>query len=366
MCLAVAPPCPARRMFVRESRPVRTTEGTIVLEFKIKTERWPLKEPFRISGYVFTEAEILFVTLSRKGRTGMGEASGVYYHDETPASMKAQLEDVRGAIQSGISRSALRELLPPGGARNAIDCALWDLEAKEQGAPAWHIAGLSAPRPLATTLTIGADEPDEMARRAAAFFDAPRLKLKLTGDGDDAARIRAVRKARPDAWLGVDGNQGFTRVTLEKLYPVLVDAGVQLIEQPVKIGHEAELDGLRCAIPLAADESVQELADVGKLAGRFSVANIKLDKCGGLTEALLMATEARRLGLKPMVGCMEGTSLSIAPALVVGQLCDLVDLDGPIFLAGDREPRVSYADGMVSYGDSGWGSPQSLTRAKAS
>jgi L-alanine-DL-glutamate epimerase-like enolase superfamily enzyme len=336
-----------------------------VLELHTKTERWPLKEPFRISGYVFTEAEIVCVTLTRKGRTGMGEAAGVYYHQEDPRSMRAQIDDVRSEIETVPSRQALRELLPPGGARNAVDCALWDLEAKEQAAPAWHIAGLSAPKPLATTQTIGADTPAEMARRAAGFVDSPRLKLKLTGE-DDAPRLRAVREARLDAWIGVDGNQGFTRATLQKLYPVLVEANVQLIEQPLKIGAEAELDDFPSAIPIAADESLQGLTDIAGLKGRFQVGNIKLDKCGGLTEALLMAKELRRIGIVPMVGCMEGTSLSIAPALVVGQLCDLVDLDGPVFLAGDREPHVTYRRGMVSYGDSGWGNPEAAMRAKAS
>ena len=336
-----------------------------MLELHTKTERWPLKEPFRISGYVFTEAEIICVTLSRKGRSGIGEAAGVYYLQEDPRSMRGQIDDVRSEIEAGPSRQKLREILPPGGARNAVDCALWDLEAKEQGTPAWYLAGLSALGPLATTQTIGADTPEDMARRALRFADSPRLKLKLTGE-DDAPRLRAVRKARPDAWIGVDGNQGFTRTTLEKLYPVLVETEVQLIEQPLKIGAEAELEHFPSAIPIAADESLQSLTDIGGLKGRFQVGNIKLDKCGGLTEALLMAKELRRIGIAPMVGCMEGTSLSIAPALVVGQLCDLVDLDGPVFLARDREPRVSYRRGMVVYGDSGWGNPEATTRAKAS
>jgi L-alanine-DL-glutamate epimerase-like enolase superfamily enzyme len=336
-----------------------------VLELRTKTERWPFKEPFRISGYVFTDAEIITVALSRKGCTGTGEAAGVYYHHEDPRSMRTQIEELRGAIEAGPSREQLREILPPGGARNAIDCALWDLEAKERGVPAWHIAGLAAPRTLPTTMTLGADTPDETARHALAFRDSPRLKMKLTGE-DDAPRLRAVRKARPDAWIGVDANQGFTRATLEKIYPVFVETNVQLIEQPVKIGAEAELDGFKSAIPIAADESMQSLTDIGALKGRFQVGNIKLDKCGGLTEALLMAKELRRVGLVPMVGCMGGTSLSIAPALIAGQMCDLVDLDGPIFLAGDREHRATYAAGMVSYGDAGWGNPVAALRAKAS
>jgi L-alanine-DL-glutamate epimerase-like enolase superfamily enzyme len=295
----------------------------------------------------------------------MGEAAGVYYHHEDPRSMRTQIEELRSAIEAGPSREQLREILPPGGARNAIDCALWDLEAKERGVPAWHIAGLTAPRPLATTMTLGADTAEETARHAVSFKDAPRLKMKLTGE-DDAPRLRAVRKARPDAWIGVDANQGFTRATLEKLYPVFVETNVQLIEQPVKIGAEAELDGFKSVIPIAADESMQSLTDIGALKGRFQVGNIKLDKCGGLTEALLMARDLRRIGLTPMVGCMGGTSLSIAPALLAGQMCDLVDLDGPIFLAGDREHRATYQGGMVAYGDSGWGNPEAAVRAKAS
>lgn len=336
-----------------------------MLELRTKTERWPFKEPFRISGYVFTDAEIITVTLTRKGRTGQGEAAGVYYRHEDPRSMRTEIEGVRSAIEAGPSREQLREILPPGGSRNAIDCALWDLEAKERGVPAWHIAGLSAPRPLPTTMTLGADTPEATAERALGFKDAPRLKMKLTGE-DDAPRLRAVRKARPDAWIGVDANQGFTRATLEKIYPVFLETNVALIEQPVKIGAEAELDGFKSAIPIAADESMQSLTDIGALKGRFQVGNIKLDKCGGLTEALMMAKELRRIGLTPMVGCMGGTSLSIAPGLIAGQMCDLVDLDGPIFLAGDRDARATYAAGMVSYGDTGWGNPEAALRAKAS
>jgi L-alanine-DL-glutamate epimerase-like enolase superfamily enzyme len=336
-----------------------------VLELKVETERWALKAPFRISGYVFTEAEIVLVTLSRKGRRGFGEASGVYYHDETVRSMQRQLRDARDEIEACPSRDALRRILPPGGARNAVDCALWDLEAKEQGVPAWHIAGIAQPKPLATTITIGADTPEVMAERARELSLAPRLKLKLTGE-DDTPRVKAVRKARPDAWIGVDANQGYDRAGLTKLYPTLLECGVRLIEQPFAIGREAELEGLNSAIPIAADESAQCLADIAGLKGRFDVVNIKLDKSGGLTEGLLMVAEARRAGLKVMVGCMEGTSLSIAPALLAGQHCDLVDLDGPLFLAKDRWPNAIYRNGMVSYGDHGWGTPESGAHARAS
>ena len=329
---------------------------------KIDTERWLLKEPFRITGYTFTEAQLIVVTLDEDGHTGRGEAAGVYYRQETPESMIRQIEAVRGVIETGVSRQKLRELMPAGGARNALDCALWDLESKKAGRPAFRLAGLDDLKPLATTCTIGADTPEEMARRARAFSDAPRLKMKLTGEGDEA-RVRAVRAARPDAWIGVDANQAYTRATLEKIMPALVEAGVALIEQPVKRGHERELYKFDSPIPLAADESVQGFSDIVRVDGHFEVVNIKLDKCGGLTEALEMAAEIRRLGMRPMVGCMEGTSLSIAPALIVGQLCSIVDLDGPIFLKEDREPSAIYENGTV-YCSGGWGS-SALTRTGA-
>ncbi len=330
-----------------------------MLELRIEIEHWPFKAPFHISGHTFTHADVIVVTLSRKGLTGAGEAAGVFFRSETVQSMRQQLEDARAAIEPGVTRDELREILPPGGARNAIDCALWDLEAKEQARPAWSIAGLGAPKPLATTITLGADTPEAMAKGAQALADAPRLKVKLTGDSDDAARVRAIRKVRPDAWIGVDANQGFTRASLEKLYPTLVDAGVSLIEQPVRIGDEASLKGFGSAIPLAADESARCADDVAPLSGIFDVINIKLDKSGGLTEALRMANEARRLGLKPMVGCMATTSLAMAPALLVGQLCEIVDLDAPLHLARDREPKAIYRNGTVSYGEIGWGNPNS-------
>jgi L-alanine-DL-glutamate epimerase-like enolase superfamily enzyme len=250
---------------------------------------------------------------------------------------------------------ALRDLLAAGGARNALDCALWDLEARLTGVRAWKRAGLSvAPAPLLTTYTIGADTPESMAATARGYAPAPRIKMKLTGE-DDAAHVRAVRAARPDAWIAVDANQAFTRAKLEALLPALRECDVQMIEQPVKIGAEAELDGFRSPIPLAADESLQALGDVAKLKGRFDIANIKLDKCGGVTEALLMVDAIRAAGLRPMVGCMEGTSLAMMPGCLVGQLCEFVDMDGAMFLKNDRAPAMTYENGLVRCPDSGWG-----------
>ena len=324
------------------------------MQLDVRAESWAYATPFRITNFVFTAADVLSVTLRDGALVGRGEAAGVYYHGETPASMAEQIEQVRGAIEAGATREALRVLLPPGGARNAVDAALWDLEAKRRGEPAWRIAGEAPPRALRTTFTVSAAAPEEMAEAARGYASARAIKLKLTED-DPGGCVRAVRAARPDVWLGVDANQGLTRRALERLLPELVEAGVALIEQPVPVGEDASLDGLASPIALAADESVLALADLPTLVGRYEVVNIKLDKCGGLTEGLAMAREARLLGLKVMVGCMSGTSLAIAPAFVLGQLCDLVDLDGPIFLARDREPAAAYADGDIWCPETLWG-----------
>jgi L-Ala-D/L-Glu epimerase len=325
------------------------------MHLQIDNERWPMKAPFRITGYTFTESEVIVVTLTEDGVSGRGEAAGVYYRGESPQTMRQQLEAIGPRLDRSLTREALRSLLPAGGARNALDCALWDLEARRSGVPAWRIAGLQAPKPLNTTYTIGADTPEAMARSAASCRDARRLKLKLTGEGD-AARVRAVRAARPDAWIGVDANQAYDVSSLRAVLPALLEAHVELIEQPVRSGREEELAGFASPIPLAADESVQSLRDLPKVAGLFDVVNIKLDKCGGLTEGLEMVAAIRRLGMKPMVGCMAGTSLAMAPACLAGAACDLVDLDAPMFLAEDRRPAAQYRDGTVFCPD-GWGVP---------
>jgi L-alanine-DL-glutamate epimerase-like enolase superfamily enzyme len=326
------------------------------LRLDVTVERLPLKSPFRISGYTFTDVPVLLVMLEQGRFRGLGEATGVYYFNDDPPAMAASIEAIRERIERGMTRDELREILPAGGARNAVDCALWDLEAKREGEPVWKLAGLSQVTPPITTFTLGADDPATMAAGARAFAHARALKLKLSGELDtDLRRLEAVRAARPDVWLGVDANQGYTRDTLPLLIPALEHTGVQLLEQPLPRGSDADLEGLYCPVPLAADESVQGLAEVEPLAGRFDVVNIKLDKCGGLTEALLMVAEVRRLGLKAMVGNMVGTSLAMAPAFVVAQLCDFVDLDGPTFLARDREPTVRYDDGRIWCPDDVWG-----------
>ena len=326
----------------------------LTLDVVVETLR--LAEPFRIAGHVFDGRDAIIVTLSDGEHVGRGEASGVYYVGDDLPHMLAEIERTRAAIEAGPSREELRAILPAGGARNAVDAALWELESKQSGKPIWALAGLEPPRPLRTTFTIGADEPAIMAEKARGYDHARSIKIKLTGDLDlDIARVKAIRAARPDAWLGVDGNRGFSASDLNGLVAAMVESDISLIEQPLGLGCDVDLEGLNSPIPIAADESALSLADVAGLKGRYDVINIKLDKCGGLTEGLLIETAARDIGLKVMVGSMVCTSLGMAPGFVLGQRCDLNDLDGPIFLKQDRTPAMAYRDGTVWCDDNVWG-----------
>jgi len=327
------------------------------LRLSVATETLRLAQPFRIAGYVFETADVLVVELDDGTYRGRGEGAGVYYLGDDLTHMAAAIARARNAIEAGPTREALRAILPPGGARNAVDAALWELEAARRGQPVWALAGLAeAPRPIVTTFTVSADTPEAMAAVALSYAAARSIKVKLTGELDlDLARVAAVRAARPDVWLGVDGNQGFARGDLDALVAGLSAHRVSLLEQPLPRGREADLDGYRSPVPIAGDESLLSLADVAGAVGRFDVVNIKLDKCGGLTEGLLMVAEARARGLSVMVGTMIGTSLATAPGFVLGQLADLVDLDGPTFLAGDRTPGVCYDDGTLFAGPEVWG-----------
>lgn len=325
------------------------------LKMGVHTERWALAVPFRTAAHTMEAVEVIVVSIEKDNHVGRGEAAGIFYKGETVASMATQVETLRSVLEGGITRPALQKRLPASGARNAIDCALWDLESRLTGVPAWRAAELERPRPLLTTFTCGADEPHKMAAAARGYTNARAIKLKLTGEASDPDRVKAVRESQPDVWLGVDGNQGLTRAGLERLLPVLVEMQVALIEQPFPATQDAWLDHLGSPIPIAADESAQGVADLPGLVGRFSVVNIKLDKCGGLTEGLEMARVARMLGLQTMVGNMIGTSLAMAPAFLVGQLCTVVDLDGPVFLKTDRDNPVSYADGCITCPDALWG-----------
>lgn len=327
------------------------------LSMTVEREQWRLREPFKITGCVMEELEVVLVRLEDgDGNVGYGEAAGVdYLPDGSLHSVIRQLEQVRSQVEAGLDLERLQSLLPPGGARNALDCALWDLLSRRSGSAVWQLAGLSAPHPLLTTYTIGASDPQSMADRARGFSAARAIKLKLLGEAADLERVRAVRAQRPDVWLGVDANQGCSRSHFQALLPTLMKERVSLIEQPFKVGDEPPLAELECPIPIAADESIQNLADMHRLRGRFDVVNIKLDKCGGLTEALAMARQAPSMGYSVMVGNMVGTSLAMAPAFVVGQLCQVVDLDGPILLLGDRAQRAEYGDGRISCGREVWG-----------
>jgi len=328
------------------------------LRLAVAVEKLPFSAPFRIAGRVFEHQDAVVVTLDDGAHRGRGEASGVFYLDDDVPRAAAAIEAQRAVIERGIDREALQRLLPRGGARNALDCALWELEAERAGRPVWALAGLKPPRQLTTTFTLGADTPESMAAGARRYAAARALKLKLTGEPElDAARVRAVRAVRPDVWLGVDANQAYGSAELPRLIAVLVEARVELLEQPLARGREADLEGCDSPIPIAADESALGLNDIAGLVGRFDTVNIKLDKCGGLTEGLAMAHEARRAGLDVMVGNMMGSSWAMAPAFVLGQLCDVVDLDGPTFLARDRTPAVRYAGGMIWCDETVWGGP---------
>lgn len=331
------------------------------LTMDVATETLRLKKPFHIANFVWEGSDVVVVTLDDGEYRGRGEGGGVFFLGDDVAHMLTAIEEHREAIEAGPSREELRSIMPAGGARNAIDCALWELEAARAGRPVWQRAGVAQPHALRTTFTVGADTPEEMAKAAVDYAQARSIKIKLTGDLDlDLARVRAIRAARPDAWLGVDGNQGYTADVLPSLIEGLHAEEIKLLEQPLARDRDSELEGLNSVVPIAGDESILTLADVDRAVGRFDVINIKLDKCGGLTEGLLMAARARELGIGVMVGNMIGSSLAMAPGFVLGQGCDVVDLDGPTFLANDRTPSVVYENGQISAGPEVWGSGRVL------
>jgi L-Ala-D/L-Glu epimerase len=284
---------------------------------------------------------------------GRGEGTPIYYHGETAEGCAEAISAIAGQ-PGAFDRAALRGLMPPGAARNALDCALWDIEAQRAGRPVWALAGLAEPQALRTAFTISLDEPDvmEKAAAAAAARGFKLLKSKLTGFGD-RARMAAVRRGAPEAQLIVDANESWTGVDLEAEAAALGALGVTLIEQPLPASSDSPLDSVRASVPFCADESCQSLADLSRLTG-YQAINIKLDKAGGLTEALAMVGAAKARDLKIMVGCMLSTSLGIAPAFLLGQLADWVDLDGALLLAQDREEALEAKDGLIKAGNL-WG-----------
>lgn len=323
------------------------------LRISAVVERWPVAGQFIISRGAKTFVDVLVVAVSDGRHTGMGEGTAIYYHGESAESCLAQVEKVIAALETlgaQEARLAVQSLLPPGAARNAFDCALWDLEAKAAGKPLWQLAGLAeAPKPLQTAFTISLGEPTTMeadaAKAAARGFGL--LKLKLTGEGD-RQRVAAVRKGAPDARLIVDANESWAALDIAAEAAALAALGVETIEQPVPVGRDALLEGIESPLPFLADESCQSAKDIEVCARHYDGINIKLDKAGGLTEALVMVREAEARGLKLMVGCMLCTSLGIAPAFVAAQGADWVDLDGPILLAEDREEAFRFERGMIS------------------
>jgi L-alanine-DL-glutamate epimerase-like enolase superfamily enzyme len=267
-------------------------------------------------------------------------------YGETAQSVLAEVESARPWVERGLGRSDLQELLPPGAARNGLDCALWDLDAKLAGRPAYALAGRSRLDPVKTAFTLSLAAPEAMAEQARANARRPMLKLKI-GGADDLDRVEAVRRAAPKCRLVVDANEGLSFDALRRLAPELKRLGVKLVEQPLKAGEDADLEGYASPVALCADESLHSRAELGLCARRYGCINIKLDKAGGLTEALALAGEAKVLGLEIMIGCMVSTSLAMAPALILAQGAEFVDLDGPLLLARDREPGLVYHGSMI-------------------
>lgn len=311
-------------------------------------ESWPLRSPFRITGKVWEAINLLVVHISQNGKTGQGEASGIFYLNENIDSMFRQARAVEAEIEAGISREELRHLLPPGGARNAIDCALWDLECKIENRSIWDKLDLKQ-APLTTVITIGIkDTLEETASLARQYSDYPVLKVKLNDDRP-VERLEVIRQTRPDATLAVDANQGFSFPLLKETLPHFKRLGLFMLEQPLPRGEDEALDGFESPVPLCADESCLSLDELEQAARRYDMINIKLDKSGGLTEALMLANAAKARGMPIMVGNMFGTSLAMAPAYVIGQYCQFVDLDGPLLQHYDRAIPMEYDKSQVSW-----------------
>jgi L-alanine-DL-glutamate epimerase-like enolase superfamily enzyme len=309
----------------------------------VNIETWPIAGHFTISRGAKTEAKVVVAELSQNGLRGRGECVPYARYGESPESVAATLEQVVQKVADGLTRDDLQRTMPAGAARNALDCAFWDLAAKRTGQPAYALAGLPAPRPLTTAFTISLGTPEAMANAARGADARPLLKIKLGADGD-GERIAAIRAAVPHTELIVDANEGWRSDNLAGNLAACARAGVTLVEQPLPADADEPLRSTARPVPVCADESAHDRASLAVLIGKYDAVNIKLDKTGGLTEALAMAAEAHRLGLDIMAGCMVATSLSMAPAMLIAQTARFVDLDGPLLLAGDR------ADGLVYQG----------------
>lgn len=312
----------------------------------VRRERFPMRGVFTISRGSRTESEVVVAEIAAEGVSGRGECVPYARYGESVESVMTQIEAQAPALAAGLGRRELEQALPAGAARNALDCALWDLEAKEKRVPVWRLAGIPEPKPVVTAYTLSLASAAMMGEAAAANAERPLLKIKLGGEGD-IARVEAVRAGAPRARLIVDANEAWTPEMLPEYLPALARLGVALVEQPLPAGRDEALARLAHAVPIAADESCHTSADVEALVGRYDVVNVKLDKTGGLSEALRLVRAAEALKLGIMVGCMVGTSLAMAPALMIAGMAAFVDLDGPLLLARDRDHGLVYEDGRV-------------------
>jgi L-Ala-D/L-Glu epimerase / N-acetyl-D-glutamate racemase len=313
---------------------------------KVRAEAWPLARPFTISRGTKTTAEVVVVEIEQDGLHGRGECVPYPRYGETPVEVVKTIAAIAADIEAGLTRESLQEKLPPSAARNALDCALWDLEAKASVRPVWQLAGIAAPRPAITAETIALDAPELMAAAAAQLRDRPLLKVKVDAE-DVIERVGAVRAAAPSARLIVDANEGWDLALLQRIAGMLAALDVELIEQPLPAPDDEGLRRFTGPPALCADESCHSAADLERLPEAYRVVNVKLDKAGGLTEAFRLVAEARARGLGIMVGCMVATSLGIAPAMLLAGDAQVVDLDGPLWLAHDRGPALKFADGWI-------------------
>ena len=315
------------------------------MQIEAREEIWPLKQLFRISRGSRTEARVVVVTVTDGQHTGRGEGVPIARYNQSVASVLEQIESIKR--EKSLDRHRIQQLLPAGAARNALDCALWDLEAKISGKRAWELANVLMVPKVETSFTISLDSPDKMGAAAKASANAPILKLKLGGDNLDLARVEAVREVTTSARLLIDANESWSPSHFEKIVPALKRLGVELIEQPFPADADEVLLTLDHPVPVCADESCHTGDDLARLTSRYEVINVKLDKTGGLTEALHLCQQARKAGFRLLIGCMVGTSLGMAPARLLASIADYVDLDGPLLLARDREHAISYQNGRI-------------------
>jgi len=313
----------------------------------VSIDRFPIAGTFTIARGSRTEAVVVTATISENGALGRGECVPYPRYGETVEGVAAAIEALRPQIEAGLTREALQSLMPAGAARNAVDCALWDLDAKRSGIRAYVTAGLTRWPPATTAYTISLDTPGKMAEAAAKAAERPILKVKFGGPGGDIERIRAVREAAPHATLLADANEGWTEANIEEHLATCAEEGYALVEQPLPAKADGFLAKISRPVPILADESVHDRASLDRLVGLYDVVNIKLDKTGGLTEALALADAAEAKGFSLMIGCMVGTSLAMAPAMVLAPRSRFVDLDGPLLLAKDREPGLKYEGSLV-------------------